>query len=122
MHKQDMLKDLKNAGLKLIYKPRWEYESETISLDCRKPPCLTDGLLRGIQAVCTTKGVQVWTSKKKLAKTIAAEIKCPIRLYDTEAEITIPYASFDTYARKLGVKIKKTISKDTMDRLKKAFK
>lgn len=119
---EEMTKYIKKMGLKLRYKPVYDFEAGVISLISRKSAHIVDGLLVGSLAVCTADGVQVWTPKRRLAKDIASTIKCPIRMFDTEAEITIPYSQGDTYLRKLGIRVRKAPLPPTPGQLKNRFK
>ena len=122
MNKTEMSTELKHRGLKLRYIPVWDHEAKQIELKCRKEAHIIDGQLVGTMAVATPTGVQVWTNKRKLARTIHQETHAPTIIYDTEAQITLPYPIADQYLRKLGIKVKRTMSKESIQLMSNRLK
>jgi formylmethanofuran dehydrogenase subunit A len=104
--KEDMANKLKSIGLMKAYKPYLDDENGCISLETRKFDII-DGSIKGCRIDISDDKVVVWTSQKSKASAVAKAMVYKIRLFDGEAELTIPGNQADQFLHGFGAKVKK---------------
>ena len=101
---QEMSARLSNLGLKKTYRPVWEHEGRAILLATRRPAAITDGRLVGCEIALSGDTFRVWTGKKQKARVYAKAHGLKVRLWDGEAELSVPASLADAILPKFGAK------------------
>jgi hypothetical protein len=110
LNRSQMLEMFKAVGAKKPYKPFLAVDSDKVMLEVRKTAAITEGVMSGTECNFDRGEFRVWTSKKRLVKSLAAERGLTCRLYDGEGDLWIPGNLADELLPLFGVKVKRTMT------------
>lgn len=93
----------KQLGLRRAYRAYQEPESRAILIRTRRPAQIVDGQLHGSEIdLYDASTFRVWTSRKKMARALAARCGLRVRLLDGEAELFVPASLADALLPAFG--------------------
>ena len=109
MNKSEVLLTIKSWGVNKAFKPIEDIDAEGAwLLKVGKPAQVFGGILSGHEVFVDfqAKAFRVWTHRKQLAKSIAAEHGLKVRLMDGEAELVVPPVLADFILPRFGARVK----------------
>src|SRR3990167_1897380 len=112
MNTKEMMKVLKDLGLKKQFKPYWDKEASTIQLRVNRPARIINGLLKGTEIILyKTRGLfNIWTQKYNKARKYAIAHGLKVDLYNKEAVLWVPVKLADRLLPIFGAKVQQTMS------------
>ena len=113
MNKSEVLLTIKSWGVNKAFKPIEDIDAEGAwLLKVGKPAQVVGGILSGHEVFVDfqAKAFRVWTHRKQLAKSIAAEHGLKVRLMDGEAELVMPPVLADFILPRFGARTKRAVS------------